>query len=75
MTTLCNLDRNSLNTIMKKMNTMSLQKLSQTSKQYKKSTKSHIKQRKNAVKVIETEYIKRKNKKIRGILRNGIRTS
>ena len=72
---LTNLNKNAFNIILKKMNTMSLQQTSKTSKQLKQNTQIELKKRKNAAKVIQNKYIDlkiKKIKKIKKMLKNGM---
>ena len=54
---LTNLNKNAFNIILKKMNTMSLQQTSKTSKQLKQNTQIELKKRKNAVKVFKINIL------------------
>lgn len=69
---LTNLNRNTLESIMKKMNTMTLQKTASTCKSLKKQSQSEINKRKKAAIVIKKKYIASKRKKIKEILKTGI---
>ena len=55
---LTNLNQNTLETIMKKMNTMSLKQTSKVSKVLKKHSQSEINKRKKAAILIKKQYIK-----------------
>ena len=69
---LTNLNKNSLETIMKKMNTMTLQQTAKTSKLMNMYSKSEINKRKRATKIIKKMYIDSKRNKIKQILKNGM---
>ena len=67
-----NLDRNTFNSVLKKMNTLSIQKLKKTSKTYKKKTENEIKKRNKASKLIQEKYKASKKRKLTKIMKNGL---
>ena len=67
-----NLDRNTFNSVLKKMNTLTIKQLKKTSKTYKKKTENEIRKRNKASKVIQKKYKAAKTRKLTKIMKNGM---